>query len=177
MLDVVVRFAAAALADPTNGLAAVLPQAPGVPSDVALRVPRVVDETSTPWVARGAVPSVNDLKDGPLLLIIGGLSGADDDASTAMPWTRAPVLFCYVARGVESQQLLAAARYTENAIIRSILRAFPAPQLETQGVVIRRPVPQEFARGKQFEPWGDVTLVSQLAVHFATLDAWTFNLT
>lgn len=176
MLDIPVRFVAAALADATTGLAALLPQVPGVPVGLTLPAPRLVDETTTAWLARGTLPTERELKDGPLLVVYGQVSTGADDASPQLPWTRSPVSLAYVARGIDAHTLLAAARYTENAVIRSILSAFPAPRLQVQGVELRRPDPQDFVRAKQMEPWGDAVLVSELVVGFQLLDAWTYNL-
>jgi hypothetical protein len=176
MQDIPVRFAIAALADVTTGLAALVPQVPSVPVGLTLPVPRVVDETTSAWMARGTLPTERELAAGPLLAVYANLAHGADDATPELPWARCPVSFAFVGRSVDAHTLLAQARYVESAVTRSLLAAFPAPRLTVQGVELKRPDPADFVRGKRMEPWGDALCVQELIVGFQVLDAWTFNL-
>lgn len=177
MIDAAVRLVAAALRDPVTGIAVQLPRVPGVPEGVRLPPVRVVDEASTAWLARGALPSQRELAEGPLVAVHGHVEvSPDGDADAGRPWVTCPVTISYVARDVDAHQLLASARHTQRAVVRAVLLAWSAPLLTAGEVSVQRPEAGDVVRAKAFEPWGDAVAVLDTVVTLRALDPWTFAL-
>lgn len=180
--DAAVRHTLAALQHPGTGIAVQLPLVPNVPAELGtLPAVRVCSELETPWIARSTMPSPRELAAGPLLIVHSDVEvSAEDDASRELPHVLVPVVVSYVAALADAARLLAIARHTQRAVIRSLLLAFPRP-IATVGagalaVSLQRPTPQDITRGKNWEQLGEAAAVLDTVITYRTLDPWAWAL-
>lgn len=115
-----VRIVAAALRDPTIGVAAQLATMPREPTEYAPPVPDILDEVTSPETARDEYPN----GPGPYLQVGAGAVRANDITVVPNNWTEVSMGIRYLVRSSMTDRSLSEARQTERAI-RRVLAVLP----------------------------------------------------